>query len=129
MGSADSIPPDDTRSLRHRLEALTLAVQALIALLLPLEGSVRELLGEVRAERTARQAATAQASQPHPLSAALAESLRTDPSARRLAGIGVMALGIGLGILAISNVSAAPGTATEAIIAVVDRHLPGGSRP
>jgi hypothetical protein len=122
----DSIPPEDS-STRIRLEALTLTVQALVALLLPLEGAVRELLGEVRAERAARLAASAQAAQPHPLSAALADALRTDPSARRLAGFGILILGASLGILALSGVSAEPGTATGAIIAVVDHHLPGGS--
>lgn len=125
----DSIPPDDLRTLRLRIEAIAIVVQALNALLLPLESAVRELIGEVRAERLARQAATTAAAQPHPLSAALAEALRTDPSARRLVGFGVAALGIGLGILALSGVSAEPGTATGAIIAVVDHHLPGGSRP
>jgi hypothetical protein len=122
----DSIPPEDP-SLRLRIEALTLAVQALGSLLLPLEGAVRELIGEVRAERVARLAATAQAAKPHPLSVALAEALRTDPSARRLAGLGLLLLGAALGILALSGVSAEPGTATGAILAIVDHHLPGGS--
>jgi hypothetical protein len=126
MAPTDSIPPEDA-STRIRLEALTLTVQALVALLLPLEGAVRELLGEVRAERAARLAASAQAAQPHPLSVALADALRTDPSARRLAGFGLLLLGAALGILALSGVSAEPGTAAGAIIAVVDHHLPGGS--
>ena len=126
MTPTDSIPPEDA-STRIRLEALTLTVQALVALLLPLEGAVRELLGEVRAERAARLAASAQAAQPHPLSVALADALRTDPSARRLAGFGLLLLGAALGILALSGVSAEPGTAAGAIIAVVDHHLPGGS--
>ena len=126
MAPTDSIPPEDA-STRIRLEALTLTVQALVALLLPLEGAVRELLGEVRAERAARLAASAQAAQPHPLSVALADALRTDPSARRLAGFGLLLLGAALGILALSGVSAEPGTAAGARISMVDHHLPGGS--
>lgn len=129
MNGSDS--PDD-RMVRLRLEALTLATQALSALLLPLEGANRELLGEVRAERQARQVASVAAAQPSALRAASAEAIRaiaSDASARYWLGIGGGFLLVAIGILAISSVSAAPGTAAGAIIAVVDHHLPGGSRP
>lgn len=122
-----SLPPDEYRSLRIRLEALTLAVQAMGALLLPLEGAVRELLGEVRADRQARAAEAAQAAQPSPLTSALAEAIRTDAGARRLVGFGLLLFFCALAILALSGVSAEPGTAAGAIIGVIDHHLPGGS--
>ena len=57
MSATDSIPPEDP-SLRTQVRALAFQTEGLTRLLLGLESSNRELIGEIRADRQARARAT-----------------------------------------------------------------------
>ena len=111
--------------LEARLVALSLHLQALSQLLLPLEGAVQAQLGEARALAAEIRAARAEATRSHPLVAALGDflsALSKNPEAIGWIGRGIAALLLAGAIVAISRVSAGPGTMGAGILAIVQHY-------
>ena len=120
--SEESLPPEH---LEARLVALSLHLQALSQLLLPLEGAVREDLGENRALRAEIRAAKVEAARTHPLLSALGDflsALGKNPEAIGWIGRGIAALLLAGAVVAISRVSAGPGTMGAGILAIVQHY-------
>ena len=111
--------------LEARLVALSLHLQALSQLLLPLEGAVQAQLGEARALAAEIRAARAEATRSHPLVAALGDflsALGKNPEAIGWIGRGIAALLLAGAVVAISRVSAGPGTMGAGILAIVQHY-------
>lgn len=124
MSAADSIPPEDP-SLRTQVRALSFQVEGLTRLLLGLESSNRELIGEIRADRHAR-------AQPHPLSSAVVgflQSLGGDPVARAWIGRAVALLVASVAVWLLASVEISPGSPLTGIFSILDHYLSPGGTP
>ena len=131
MTPSDSTPPEDP-SLRLQIRALSLQVEGLTRLLLGLESSNRELIGEVRADRQQRAAENAREAQPHAATSAVVgflQALGADPVARAWIGRAVAFLLAAFGIWLLAHVEISPQSPLTGLFSLADHYLTPGSKP